>query len=256
MIIYFSGTGNSRLVAEELGSRLHEQSIRMEDVGKPMEPTGESVGLVFPVYSWGVPPNVGQFLMTLPESFWENVKVNGLPVWVVMTCGDEVAKAPEMLMHILRKRGIEAQSIWSVQMPNNYVLLPGFDVDSGEVEEKKLRDCHGRIAEIAEGIGEGRETVDVVRGSWPRLKTGLVYPLFKRWGIRPKNWHYRSACVGCGICAKSCPQRNIAMVDGHPVWGPACCSCLACYHSCPRHAVEYGKMTARKGQYFLVRRTL
>ncbi len=255
MILYFSGTGNSRLVAQELGGLIHQEVFAIGEVGQPIEPEGDSVGLVFPVYSWGVPPNVARFVMTLPEPFWENVKVRQLPVWVVMTCGDEVARAPEMITRILGKRGICPESIWSVQMPNNYVLLPGFDVDPKKLEEKKLRDCHGRIAEIAKGISEGIKTVDVVRGSWPGLKTGLVYPLFKRWGIEPKKWHSRPTCVGCGICAKSCPQKNIAMIDGRPVWGPDCCSCLACYHSCPRHAVEYGKMTAKKGQYFFVRRT-
>lgn len=255
MIFYFSGTGNSRQVAEELGTILFEETKSIEECGKPSDPEGESVGFVFPVYSWGVPPNVERFIKTLPEAFFERIKISQLPVWVVMTCGDEVAMAPEMMTDILRERGVEAQSIWSVQMPNNYVLLPGFDVDSKELEKKKLHDSHGRIAEIAKGIKEQRKTIDVVRGSWPRLKTGLVYPLFKRWGIQPKKWKYTSTCVGCGICARSCPQQNVAMVDRHPVWGPNCCSCLACYHSCPRHAVEYGKMTAKKGQYFFVRKT-
>ena len=34
------------------------------------------------------------------------------------------------------------------------------------------------------------------------------------------------------------------------VWGMDCTSCLACYHVCPQHAVQYGKRTKDKGQYF------
>lgn len=251
MIYYFSGTGNSEYVAQSLAKQLLEMPYFMNEKA-PKDVEGESVGIVFPIYSWGVPPNVEKFLLSLPASFWQRVNVEQIPVWAVMVCGDEVAMAPEMLKKILKKVGVTPESIWSVIMPNNYVILPGFDVDSKEVEERKLREAPARIREIAEGIKAHRSCVDVVRGGMPKMKTALVYPLFKRWGIFPKKWHSTDACVGCGICVKSCPQNNIRLdAERRPQWGSDCCSCLACYHSCPRHAVEYGKETRKKGQYFL-----
>lgn len=250
MIYYFTGTGNSGYVALQLGNILLETPYFMNG-NSPKEPEGESIGFVFPVYSWGVPPNVESFILNLPVSFWQKIDITQTPVWIVMTCGDEVAMAPEMIEHILKKVGVKAESIWSVIMPNNYVLLPGFDVDNKELEQTKLSEAPARIYEIGAGIKSHRRGIDVVRGSLPRLKTGLIYPLFKRWGIFPKKWHSTEACVGCGICVKSCPQNNITLTQiKHPIWGGDCCSCLACYHSCPHHAVEYGKETRKKGQYF------
>ncbi len=253
MIYYFTGTGNSGFVAHELEHLLLEKAYFMN--GKaPMYPEGDSIGFVFPTYAWGVPPNVISFINCLPYVFWNQVKLEQLPVWFVMTCGDEVAKAPEMMERVLAKKGVRAESIWSVIMPNNYVLLPGFDVDPKELEKRKLDDCVSRIHEVAEGIKTHRNCVDVARGSMPWLKTKLVYPLFKRWGISTPKWHSTDACVGCGICVKSCPQDNIKLNgEGRPVWGEDCCSCLACYHSCPYHAVEYGKETRKKGQYSFLR---
>ncbi len=249
MIFFFTGTGNSEFVAHQLGKILNETTYFMDDYSVE-EPEGESVGFVFPVYSWGVPPNVESFINNLPESFWQRVIIEQIPIWVVMTCGDEVAMAPEMIERILKKAGVEAESIWSVIMPNNYVLLPGFNVDSKELEQKKLSEVSARIIEIGAGIKSHRGVVDVVRGSIPKIKTGLVYPLFKRWGIFPKKWHSTEACIGCGICVKSCPNNNIILGNNkHPLWGANCCSCLACYHNCPRHAIEYGKETRKKGQY-------
>lgn len=251
MIYYFSGTGNTRLVAEQL-SLLILENIKMITKVSPSseEPDGESIGFVFPVYSWGVAPVMTKFIDSLPESFWEKVKVKQLPVWCVMTCGDEVALAPEMFIKLLSKHGIEPESIWSVIMPNNYVILPGFDVDPKEVEKQKLAESPSRVKEIAHGINQHSRTIDVVRGNIPWLKTKIVYPLFCKWGIFPKKWHSTAACVGCGICAKACPLSNITMEASTPHWGDNCCSCLACYHSCPRHAVAYGNSTASKGQYF------
>lgn len=252
MIFYFSGTGNSRYVARVLSEILGSDIVCISECesNNDFEDNDGSVGFVFPVYSWGVPPEVLSFIDNLPESFFHNINVRHTPVWCVMTCGDEVALAPEMFRQAFSRHGVEVESIWSVTMPNNYVLLPGFDVDPKEVERRKLAEAPTRISEIAEGILQHRKTVDVVRGGSAWIKTKMVYPLFKRWGIFPKKWHSTSSCVGCGICVGNCPNGNVRMVDGMPVWGADCCSCLACYHSCPRHAVEYGSVTKKKGQYF------
>lgn len=251
MIFYFSGTGNSAYVAETLGSILNEDVVCISDIkDRDITFKGETLGLVFPVYSWGVAPDMLDFVDSLPHSFIHEVNDGGGRIWIVMTCGDEVALAPEMIQRSLMSRCFIAESIWSVTMPNNYVLLPGFDVDPHDLERKKLDEARTRINEIAEGIISRQRVVDVVRGSMPRLKTKLIYPLFRKWGIFPVKWRSSIECIGCGICAANCCRRNITMKKGRPVWGGDCCSCLACYHRCPRHAVEYGGATKRKGQYF------
>ena len=46
---------------------------------------------------------------------------------------------------------------YSVIMPNNYILLPGFDVDSKEVERQKLEDAPAAVAAIAAAIRESKK---------------------------------------------------------------------------------------------------
>lgn len=250
MVYYFSGTGNSAFVATTLANFLSLKTLFIPDFDiSEIEIPENRLLFVFPVYSWGVPPLVSKFISEMPQSFWESVNDRNLSVDCVMTCGDEVALAPEMITHDFKKVGVNVNSIWSVIMPNNYVLLPGFDVDSKMVEQSKLKNCKGRILEITQALSRGEKRVDVVRGSIPWLKTKLVFPLFKKWGIFPQKWHYTSSCIGCGKCSKICPLVNITMKKQHPVWGIRCCSCLGCYHVCPVHAVEYGKETIKKGQY-------
>lgn len=249
MVYYFSGTGNSTFVATTLSNFLNLKLSFIPEVDVKKEEPEERILLVFPVYSWGVPPLVSQFIRDLGTEFWDKVKTQGLSIDCVMTCGDEVALAPEMIKKDLKEQGIELTSIWSVIMPNNYVLLPGFNIDKKEVENKKLQQSEGRILEIAQALQRGDKRIDVVRGSWPGLKSKIIFPLFKKWGIFPKRWHYTDSCISCGRCAKICPLLNVKMQGQHPEWGSRCCSCLGCYHVCPVHAVEYGKDTRRKGQY-------
>lgn len=249
MILYFSGTGNSKAVAKSLGDKLSEDARMILDVS-PLELSyqGNMLGIVFPVYSWGVPPLILDYIRILNSRFLVDARKH--PLFMICVCGDETALAPEMLKRVLKEKGLPFRGGWSVLMPNNYVLLPGFDVDSAEVEQKKLSDSSQRIGDIASKIKAGDWEEDYVRGDMQWIKSKLIYPLFKHWGIFPDRWHHTEVCVSCGKCVKACPMHNIKLENGYPQWGKNCVSCLACYHSCPRHAVEYANITKKKGQYF------
>lgn len=255
MIAYFSGTGNSRYASAYLGKLLGEECYfipeLMREPSQFSDDEATSLILVTPVYCWGVPPIVERFIATLPKDFKERLVINQVHVNVVFTCGDETGLAPENVIKILINNGLEVGCIRSVIMPNDYVLLPGFNVDPKDVEQSKLDAAPSQLLHIAKDIKCNAEGIDVVRGSWPRLKTKLLFPLFKKWGIFPNKWHWTAECVSCGRCAQVCPVKNISMVNDHPRWGKDCTSCLGCYNVCPTHAVAYGNLTNGKGQYFL-----
>lgn len=252
MILYFSASGNSKAVAQKLGSLLNEKVIALTEVPpKELEPEGESFGFVFPIYSWGVPPIVTDYVKNLNSRATD--KLRRMQIWMVCTCGDDIGMAPEMLKKALGEKNLRLWAGWSVQMPNTYVLLPGFDVDSKEVERRKLNAFVSKICDIASKIKDKEREENYARGSIPKLKSGLIFPLFKRWGIVPSKWHVNDNCVGCAQCALVCPVHNIRMKETakgeRPEWGKDCISCLACYHICPVHAIHYGKITEKKGQY-------
>lgn len=179
----------------------------------------------------------------------EIIKEQLLPVWCVATCGDETGMAVEMLRKCLLRRGIELKAAWSIIMPNVYVLLPGFGVDSKEIENRKLSEAVVRVKEISMQIKGGEWKEDVHLGSFPRIKTAICYPFFKWFGMNTKKWHHTDACIGCGKCVSACPVGNITLSDGRPVWGNDCTSCCACFHVCPVQAAQYGRITKNAGQY-------
>ncbi len=246
MIYFFSGTGNSRYIAhklgESLGDEVREMTFLLRSFDKPV--ADERVVWVFPVHSWGIPKFVLEFMSRV------NIMA-GSRHFMVCSCGDDTGLTHLQWRDAVTARGWTPVATFSVIMPNTYVLLPGFNVDSEKVVKKKLSRAPARISDIATHIHLNWVGDDVHTGIFPGLKSKVFYPFFERFMQSSRPFHYnQSRCYGCGKCAAHCPMGNI-MLDStrRPEWGRSCTMCLSCYHVCPVHAVEYGSRTKHKGQY-------
>lgn len=246
MIYYFSGTGNSRHVATQLSSMLDSPLAEMTaPIHADSLTDATVVGLVFPVYAWGIPSIVNEFIRHIPAS------PSDCFTFAVMTCGDDMGYTDHILSKALRKRGWTLHAAFSVQMRNTYVCLPGFDIDSAEVERKKGVQAEERIHIIAEAIKQRQKVGSkyLVRGAMPWTKSYILRPLFNHFLISDRQFHVNGHCIQCGLCIKQCPLHNLtADNQGRPRWNGHCTLCLRCYHACPKHAIDYGKFTHNKGQ--------
>lgn len=248
MIYYYSATGNTKYAAGYLSQLLDDTVV---DILQPQDlsschESDDPIGIMFPIYCWGIPPVVSHFLGNhlFPKISKERY------VWGVCTCGDEAGTAMRQLNDSLVKHtGRDADALWSLIMPNTYVMLPGFDVDSEEVEAAKLKNAPLRLDDIARKIKKRTKGLyDVQQGSMPRLRSA-IFPVFKKWGVNTNWWHVAETCIGCGKCASVCPAGNIKMENSRPDWGKNCFSCCACYHCCPTQAISYSSFTKNKSQY-------
>lgn len=247
MIYWFSGNGNSAWVAQQLALLLGEQVACIQaDAHSEICVDGQRFGLVFPVHAWSMPKVVADFLKRLL------IKDNTRPyVFFVGTFGDDVGKTSRDVRRALLKQGLTLQGTFGVQMPNTYVCLPFFDVDSPTLAQQKLERAKETISQIAKQVQQAACTsYGLVPGAFPWTKTYLLGLLFRTCLLNPKYFHAEPQCIACGKCAKVCPMKNITMQEGVPRWGTNCSMCLACYHHCPRHAVAWKRFTRGKGQYF------
>ena len=262
MIVAFSGTGNSFIVARLLSEGLAESDVRLlqgEALLDPQPEVGaddERIIWVFPTYSWGVPPIMRRYI--------ERCSLKGSTDAVhhlVVTCGDDVGNLAWQWSALLKRKGWRRGGVWSVQMPNTYVCMKGFDVDPEEVETKKIEQCPERVGKIVADISSGNFIVDVVTGRWRFFKTRVIYPWFVRFDMSPKPFKASDKCISCGLCAQECPTLNIKMrpendLSARPSWDDNCSLCLRCYHNCPAKAIEYGRQTRGKGQYKVFRQVM
>lgn len=281
MIIYFSGTGNSAMVARQLRQQLFGTDTA-DDAGADTPETadaarlyelsadrllyphrqmltarpGEPVVWVFPIYAWAPPYMVLRFIRKVKFLHGEDARH-----FIVCTCGDDIGRADDRWRQAIGRRQWRPLGAFSVQMPNTYVAMKGFDTDPADVAAAKLAAMPARVAAIADAIRRNYSRSDVVRGSWAWLKTNVANPWFRAVKMSPARFTADAArCTRCGLCARSCPMMNITLATPSsapavenrrpiPQWGPACTLCLRCYHTCPVHAIDWGAATAAKGQY-------
>ncbi len=249
MIFYFTGTGNSLYaanhIAEAQGERLFSIArlmSRREEVYHFEMGENELLGFAFPIFAWGPPKMVLDFI--------EKLDVAGKPyVFSLSTCGNTEGSTSKIMRKALAARGLNLDSTFSVQMPSNYVV--GADVEPKDRETEKLKAADLMLSEINTVISKRQTNVNLtIPGRFPALKSTLVNSMFNRFALNTKSFSVDDTCTGCGICEKICPVQTVRLDGGRPVWGKDCTQCLACINRCPVHAIQYGKGTAQRGRYY------
>ena len=244
MILFFSGTGNSRYCARRLGEALQDTCVDafhyIRDGIAGEFASQKPWVFVCPTYCWQIPRDFAQFL--------RRAKLSGSrDVYFVMTCGGEVGNAPAANRALCAELDLVCHGTFSIVMPDNYIIM--FPAPTPEETQKLLAAAPAALQDCADTILAGKEAPEHTPGFADKLKSGVVNSLFYRFNMQPKKFTVSDACISCGKCEKVCPLGNIRMQDGKPVWGNRCTHCMACISDCPAVAIEYGKSTRGKARY-------
>lgn len=271
MIFYFSGTGNSKWAAKTLALETGDTLVSIPEVLNSdctftLE-KDEHIGFIFPIHGWRVPSIVKDFLSKLSIKIkGEDSSIHKHTSFCLVTAGDSIGKAIERFQKMLNSvavgNSMELKAVYSLIMPESYVGLPGMDVDTKEKEIEKKEFASKQLKEFSKMLKQLPYTDNQQVWGWEQLKrgpipsffSGPVGAFFERILVTDKPFHVISRrCVKCGICANVCPVEDIKGGLGYePEWqhNGKCLTCFSCYHHCPHHAIEFGKRTRKKGQYF------
>lgn len=244
MVVYFTGTGNSRYCAQWLAHALGDEvidSFHFIRGGTQAQLASEKPWIfVAPTYGWQLP--------RIFESFLRSGSFSGnRDAYFVMTCGSEIGNAGAKIKPLCDQKGFHYKGVLQVVLPENYIAL--FDAPEQQEAQQIIAAATPTLESGAACIQNGRDFPALKVGTADRLKSGIVNAAFYRFIIKAKPFTVSDACVSCGKCAKVCPLDNVQLVEGKPIWGAQCTHCMACICGCPTAAIEYGKASRGKPRY-------
>lgn len=242
MIFYFSGTGNSQLVAKQLASSTNDGLVFINQCMKEGTVkrfhSDKSLVFVAPTYAWRLPKVVEQWI------FNTNFEGNR-NAYFVLTCGGNPGNAAAYAKSLCKKKNLHFCGLAPIIMPENYLAM--FPTPSKMECQTILEQVKPNIAALAERIQKNKPFPEMTMKLKDKLQSGPVNPLFYCFAVHDKGFTVSQSCISCNQCAKRCPLNNIKMVHGKPTWMGHCTHCMACIAGCPAKAIEY--KTASKGQH-------
>lgn len=246
MIIYFTGTGNSKYVADAIADRLNDEAVSANQyIKEEKKGTFESdkpFVFVFPVY-----------LSTSPTIFREFIKssefIGNKDAYFVPTCASAAGSVPNAMSDMCKEMGtLNFKGSKKVPMPQNYIAL--FKMFDKEKQDECYKNSSAVIDGICEKITKGENLDDPMASGFEYWGTKLVEVWYNSSFTKTKSFYATDACVDCGLCAKLCPTNSIEIKDGKPMWtSKVCIHCMACINHCPQKAIEYGKASIGKERY-------
>ena len=143
MIFCFSGTGNSRYIANRIAAALQDDLVDLNAKIKsndhiPVQ-TGRSVIVVAPTYAWRIPRVVSDWLT-------QTALIGAKRIWFVMDCGSEIGNAAKYNRRLAAQKRLRDMGTAQIVMPENYIAL--FATPQPAAAEKIVRRAEPKIADV------------------------------------------------------------------------------------------------------------
>lgn len=249
-IFYFSGTGNCLMVSRDLAVEIGDSEVISipRAINNQLNLSAGAIGIVYPVYMWGMPRIVVRFIEKLKSA-------GDKYIFAVATYGGLCGNALGQTARQLQSQGQKLSAGFAVKMPGNYTPLYGAIAEKQQA--RMFNKEEERIKEIA-GIVRDRRPYGIEKSfALFNLVSCAVYKLgSSRIPVMDTGFWADEKCNGCGICEKVCPVNNVKLCSARPIWQHKCEQCMACLQWCPQEAVQYKKSTINRKRYRNPRVTL
>lgn len=244
MILYFTGTGNSKYAAKALAERLEDECISLNEVIKYDKDkhfqSKKPFVIVSPIYAWRLPRIVEQTLRTA-------VFMGRKQIYFVPTMGENSGKADKYCKVLCEAIHMEFMGFRGICFPDNYVSASAMPTEDKVLHI--LNEAITQIDAIAAEIKESKMIQKTDKTPLAGLMSSCVNSLFYRFATSDKNYIVSDACISCGLCEKGCSVNNIKMENGKPVFQGNCIACYSCIQHCPKEAINIKGKTEKHGRY-------
>jgi len=232
LIVYFSGTGNSKAIAQG-----YEMVLKNLGYATDLH-TIEALKTVTPhdVLVIGGPIYAGNFPDELINWTRKSIPVLQTPSKAIVystSAGLLNAHGVKSIGKKLLKKGYQVVDTTAYEMPRNFYIdkyAPTSEVEQRIMFEKASKQIPLSLEKLSTDptLSEFGSTLSI------DLFADLFRIMAKSMG---KNFSITDKCINCGRCERDCPKGNIRLSDKKYL--NKCMLCTRCIHNCPVNAITY-----------------
>ena len=237
-IYYFSGTGNTEIVAELFKDEFTKTNkstdlVKIEDILNNKKKLDidkyNLIGIAHPVYSFGAPGIIYKFIKILPK--------NNKRVFLFKTAGDFIFlnnAASKNAIKKIKKKGFDVFHESLICMPSNWLIEY-----TEEVSKQLYNTAKIKVKNIVCEILDSKKRI-IKANIFLRLLTFFVNILEDKCGAKMfgRFLAINKNCIDCGKCIKNCPTENIYKKDDRIKFKWKCIFCMRCVYACPGNAIK------------------
>ena len=241
-IFYFSGTGNTWWVGNQIAEELQEHGCQAQPISIEQVTDDEAheliekaamVGIGYPIYGSDAPLIMQAFIENLPAVTGQK------PMFIYVTQAAWSGDGAYFMRKLIEAKGYQIRWAVHFNMPNNINADLGWIITMIlKLFQAKLPHAAERAAKLAQHIVDNQPWI---MGKSSFLSFGWTQRFFFRKGFDSSHKNIWSVdaekCTSCGRCVRLCPVDNITLVDGLPQFGDQCNICLRCFNYCPELAI-------------------
>lgn len=237
LLIYYTGTYNTRYLTQKLQARLEARGDTVDTVEincdtPPCSCEGyDLIGFSYPIYGFNSPLPFNRYVAQLKFT-------RGQRYFIYKNSGETMAMnnaSSRILIRRMKRKGADLAGEYHFVMPYNIHFPFARDfVRQILAMNEKLMDI------MLHNLDNGIEK---------RIKSNPIYNLasffvgIQKIGGNVNSFLYkveRDKCVDCGLCVKNCPHGNIYRKNGKIKFHHHCDMCMRCSFFCPTNAIRIG----------------
>jgi len=264
LMLYFSGTGNSKYIAElfcsmmnmhtdqtanaDMSAQCHsiEENINFEQLIS----SHETIGFCYPIYGSRVPRIMREFVGKYIEFLKDKKVIIFCTQW--MFSGDGARVFTDMFSRNY-VNVVYAEHFFMPNNVNNLFILP---LESDKKVKKYLFNAEKKMQIVCNNIKKGviKKRGFNVFSRFLGLFQGVLMPIWEKKALDKVKIHNNCICsetsgTHCGLCVSICPMRNFEKQNGKIITKDNCTICYRCINKCPQKAIAVFLRVKPKAQY-------
>ncbi len=234
MILYFSGSGNNKFIANYINNKLNDEVVSINDIIKFNQSLNfnsiKPYVIISPIYAWRYPKIIEDLLL--------QANFNGSKeIYFIASMGLNCGNADKYLKNIAKSKNMHYKGFAKIIMPSNYVVSEKAETEANAT--KIIKDSLPLLDTLSNLINSDKNFNEPKKEFFGDLYSSFLNYGFNNFYKSSKKFKVDDSCIKCKKCITVCPLNNVSMKNGNITFSTNCMFCLSCINNCPVNAITY-----------------